>query len=259
MAEAFYPRLSEARDLFPLLRAHLAAAAPHHSLAANLSVALWPIVEDGVFGYEIVPSVESGTYLTIGRDERGATLLRRNLYCAKCPLRLAAVNGCVLTSEWRESRRQVERDDATFADWSAATEAAWAGLGELYPEEPRRAIEIRDDRYRRLDDALATTLSLLVPQDPCIDFCGVPNEAQYGFALTGRGEGCGLLALQPQGCWDLRWESPASALHRQWPASPPSGDAAGAWARAAAAASESALPPAPRGSADTGAFRRQPR
>jgi hypothetical protein len=244
MAESFCPLLSEAQTLFPLLRARLAAAARRCSLPANLSLGLLPIVEDGVFGYEILPSVETPTYLTIGRDARGTPLLRRSTYCAQCPctLRLAAANGCVLRSKGRETRRHIERDNATFADWTAATEAVWAELTVLFPEGPRGAIEIQDGLHRRLDDALATARAQLAPRDPCIDFCGVPDEAQYGFALTGTGGACGLLTLQPQGWWVLRWESPADPLHRRWPASPADGDAAGAWARAGLASSGAAPP-----------------
>ena len=50
MPKSFYPRLSEAKALFPLLRAHLVAAASHHSLPANLALDLLPIVEEGVMG-----------------------------------------------------------------------------------------------------------------------------------------------------------------------------------------------------------------
>src|SRR4029453_15157642 len=80
MPRFFRPRISQAKDLFPIIRAHLAAAAALHSLPAGLSLDLLPIVEDGLAGYEILPNRSSHTYLTIGWDERGKAVLRGGPY-----------------------------------------------------------------------------------------------------------------------------------------------------------------------------------
>ena len=58
----------------------------------------------------------------------------------------------------------------------------------------------------------------LVDWDPCIDFCGVPDEAQYGFALTHANGGRGLLASRQPGHWALWFQSPYAALNEEWSA-----------------------------------------
>jgi len=260
MPKSFYPRLSEAKDLFPLLRAHLVTAAAHHSLPVSLALNLLPIVEDGVFGYEILPNRETQTYLTIGRDDRGEPLLRKSIYCAEVPssMRLATVNGRILLPGKRDSRRHMERHDATFPDWASATEAAWAELVGLFPDGPRRAVEVHDDLHQCLDEALAIAQSHLARQDPFIDFCGVPDEARYGFALTGAGGEHGHLALRSRGWWVLRWESPVNAVYSQWAAAPLANDAARAWAVAGMAAAETARPLALLVAASSSALSPQP-
>ena len=50
MAGSLYPRLSQAKDLLPKIRAHLIDAASRHSLPAGFSLDLVPIVEDGLVG-----------------------------------------------------------------------------------------------------------------------------------------------------------------------------------------------------------------
>ncbi len=244
MAKAFYPRLSDARNLFPLVRAHLAAAAAHHSLPASLAFDLLPIVEDGVFGYEILPNRETQTFLTIGRDDRGVPLLRRTVYRAEVPraLHLATINGHTFMPGEFDARRHIERQDAVFADWISAAEAAWAALVALFPDMPRHTVEICDDRNQSLDNALAIAQSRLAQCDPCIDFCGVPDEAQYGYALTGADGERGYLALRPQHRWVLQWESPVNAVYSRWSVPPPAVDATTSWARAGMATVEVELP-----------------
>jgi len=261
MPKSFYPRLSEAKALFPLLRAHLVAAASHHSLPANLALDLLPIVEEGVFGYEILPNRETRTYLTIGRDDQGEPLLRKSTYCAEVAsaLRLATVNGRIFVPGDLDAREHIDRCDATFPDWASATEAAWAELLALFPDGPRHSVEVHDDLHRCLDEALAIAQSHLALPDPCIDFCGVPDEALYGFALTGAPGERGHLALQPQGWWILRWESPAKAVYSRWAASPRANDAARLWARAGMAATEAALPLALLVTASSSVVSQQPR
>ncbi|HET7096434.1 MAG TPA: hypothetical protein VFJ68_03530, partial [Casimicrobiaceae bacterium] len=80
MSNVFRPRISQAKDLFPIVRAHLAAAAALHSLPAGLSFDLLPIVEDGIAGYEILPNRATHTYLTIGWERRGKPVVRESSY-----------------------------------------------------------------------------------------------------------------------------------------------------------------------------------
>ena len=243
MQKPFLPRLSEARDFLPFLRAALAAAAGRHTLPDGFSLDLLPIVEQGVFGYELQPDRESCDYLTIGRDEQARPVLRRSLYCADAAsvLRLATVDGRVIVQRNLDPSNRIEKRDATFADWAAAAEAAWTEFDALFPDVPRRSIEIHDVRHRNLDDALDVANAHLVAWDPCIEFCGVPDEAQYGFALVrGKGE-FGQLALRTPTSWALRWEAAGNAVYRQW-LGLTDGSPAHAWASASTGAGDVAQP-----------------
>ncbi len=85
MSISFCPRLAQAANLLPGLRAHLVAAASRHMLPDGFSFDLLPIVEDGVFGYEFLPQRQTHTYLTVGCDSGGRPVLRKSLYCAEAP------------------------------------------------------------------------------------------------------------------------------------------------------------------------------
>jgi len=261
MFRYFYPRLSQSKDLLPAIRARLVAAAAHHSLPIDLSLDLLPIVEDGLFGYELLPSRETHTYLTIGSDDGGAPVLCRSLYCAAAPsaLRLATVNGRILSASELQAWHGIQRRVTHFRDWGAAAEAAWAEVMALFPATPRRSIEVHDDLQQKLDDGLAMAHSHLRPWDPFIDFCGVPGEAQYGFALTGCDGQHGQLAARQPGRWTLRWESPEGKLSEEWAAVSPAFDAAGAWACAAIPAGEDGIPAALLAPAGPSTSSRQPR
>lgn len=238
------PRLTQAADLLPLIRAHLIAAATHHLLPANLALDLLPIVDDGIFGYEFLPQQETNTYLTIGSDGGGRAVLRKNLYCSEPPsaLRLAAVNGRVLSSSELEAWHRIQPRDYTFPDWASAAQAAWDELAELFPDGPRRQVEFHDAAPHWLDEALTIACAHLAEWDPQIEFCGVPDEAQYGFALTGaRGE-WGHLVARATGTWTLRWESAGNALCEQWAAARPTEDPGTAWASAGITGSSAPVP-----------------
>jgi hypothetical protein len=64
------PRLSEAQRFLPLLRGHLLSAAARRPLATTFDVV--PIVEDELFGYELVPDRKTQSYLIIGCNPQGA-------------------------------------------------------------------------------------------------------------------------------------------------------------------------------------------
>ena len=244
MSRSFNPRLSEAIHLLPALRAQLSGAASHRSLPINLALDLLPIVEDGLFGYEFVPNRKASTYLTIGRDERGEPVLRRSLYCATPPstLRLAAVNGRFPSQHELDARYHIEQQDSRFPDWTTATEAAWAALEELFADFPRRPVVIHDGLHQVLDAALAAARTRLAECDPRIAFCGVPNEAQNGFALRGGAGERGQLVAWPPGRWELRWDSPAGSVRESWSAMPPACDTTGGWAFARATCDSDVFP-----------------
>src|SRR5262245_1700207 len=92
MSNVFRPRISQAKDLFPIVRAHLAASAALHSLPAGLSLELLPIVEDGLAGYEILPNRVTPTYLTIGWERRGRPVVRESSYRDGSPASLRVVS-----------------------------------------------------------------------------------------------------------------------------------------------------------------------
>ena len=85
MPESRCPRLSKAMLVLPLLRAQLGGAASRYSLPAGLAIDLLPIVEDGVFGYELLPNRDTHTHVTFGVDANDTPLVRRNLYCTSAP------------------------------------------------------------------------------------------------------------------------------------------------------------------------------
>src|SRR5438067_12624142 len=66
------PRLSEAKQLLPVISGSLDAATSDHPHCATLE--LWPIVEEDLFGYELVPERDTHTYVIVGRNASGPTI-----------------------------------------------------------------------------------------------------------------------------------------------------------------------------------------
>jgi hypothetical protein len=112
MPELFCPRLSEAMHFLPLLRQHLVAAACRYALPPG-TIDLLPIVEDGLFGYELLPDRETHTYMTIGCNAQGEAVLRKTLYGVGTTnaLQLVAVNGHILSRSERASRYDTQQRD----------------------------------------------------------------------------------------------------------------------------------------------------
>ena len=229
MPKCFSPRLSEARDFLPLLRRQLAGAAPRYPLSTGLALDLLPIVEDGLFGYELVPNRNAHTYLTIGCDAHGEPVLRRTLYGVDAPngLQLAAVNGQVLSRPERAARYSVQQHDSRFADWPAAAESAMAQLVFLFPDRSRRPVTLPEKIHRCLDEALSIAHLHLVRWNPFIHFFGLPNEAQLGFALSGPNDERGELVFQRPDIWMLRWKAHPQAVYESWSVVPPELDGTG--------------------------------
>ena len=234
MRSAYCPRLSDAKALLPRLRAEIVAAAPRFSLPAKVSLELLPIVEDGVFGYELVPSRDAHTYLTIGFSEWGAAVVRRTLYSADAPgaLRLAAASGKVVGPGSAARRNCVQQRDSAFANLSEAIEHGFAQYLTILPERPREPIELQVDLHRYLDEALVVAYEHLSAWDPFIHFFGLPLEAEFGFALRGaRGEHGELISRRPD-MWVLRWKAPKAVVYEEWAVAIQNSAASGAAASA---------------------------
>ncbi len=209
------PRLSEAKGFLPLLRGHLVAAAARRPLAPTFTVV--PIVEDELFGYELVPDRETHTGLIIGSNAQGEPVLRRTSYGVDTPdaVRLVAVNGRLLSRSECAARYRVQGRDYRFPSWLAAAEAAWAQLLVIFPDRPRHARAQCADACR-FEEALAIAHAHLARWDPLIGLFGLPNEAQLGYVLTGSsGERGELKFLQP-GTWTLRWNAFPEKLYESW-------------------------------------------
>jgi hypothetical protein len=229
MPSAFCPRLSEAKHLLSLVRSHIVAAASRYTLPTAMGLDLLPIVEDGLFGYELVPDRKTHTYLTIGCDAQGAPLVRKTLYGVGAPnaLQLVAVSGHILSRSERAARYSVQQRDSRFSDWSAAAESVWAQLVVLFPERPRQPISLRENAHRCLDEALSIAHSHLAQWNPFVHFFGLPNEVQQGIALTGAGGERGELIFQRPDIWMLRWKAPPQAVYESWSVVVDNPDAAG--------------------------------
>ena len=232
MPVASWPRISQAKDLLRNIREHLAAAAARHSLPAGLSLELLPIVEDGLVGYEFLPNQATNSYLTIGCDDRGVPVLRQRKYRADSTggLRVAAANGRKLAPKAATPGHNLRRRDAILPDWPSTAEAAWIELAALFPQQPRRCIDVDETSQHALDEALEIAHGHLSEWDPCIDFCGVPDEAQYGFALTHANGGRGLLASRQPGHWALWFQCPYAAISEEWSILSPANGGSAAWA-----------------------------
>ena len=228
MRNGFYPRLSEARHLLPQLRSQLAAAASFYPLPSGITLELLAIVEDGLFGYELVPDRPAHTYVTIGCNAQGDPVLRKTVYGvgAAHALRLVAVNGNRLSRGERAAHYKSLQRDTRLPGWAGAAEAALAHLLVLFPQRPRRPVAWREHPHRCLDGALNVAHSHLARWNPFIRFCGIPSEAQQGFALEGGPGQHGELIFQRPDIWMLRWKAPPHAVYESWSVALPDPDAA---------------------------------
>jgi len=212
------PRLSEATHLLPLISDNIVAAVAQHPLRTGLE--LLPIVEDELFGYELVPDQETHTYLIIGRNAHGVPALRMTSYSVGAPnaLQLIAVNGRLLSRQERAARYRIQRRDNVFADWPAAAEAACIQLNSLFPTgSAARLYTAPGRRHRHVEEALCVAYSHLARTDPSIAFFGLPNEAQMGFALTDDTGNGGELIFQLPDTWKLRWNAAGDVVDESWP------------------------------------------
>ena len=187
-------------------------------LPKGLSIELVPILEEGLFGFELEPDRDAHAYLIIGCNAQGAPVLRETLYDTRAPnaLQLVAMDGQRLSRPEREARFRAQRRDSKFNDWPDAVEALWNRLATLFPGHPRPSVALPDATNRSLEGALSVAWTHLAPWDPFITFCGLPNEAKLGFALEDANGGHGVLVFQRPDIWMLRWKAPPDAIYESW-------------------------------------------
>jgi hypothetical protein len=215
LSKAVLPRLSEAQRLLPLLRGHLVSAAARRPLATTFDVE--PIVEDELFGYELVPDRKTQSYLIIGCNPQGAPVLRETSYSmgSPAPMKLVSIGGRLLSRSGRTVRNHVRGRDYQFTDWIAAAEATWARLLNRFPDRPQRRPIQCADRYC-FEQALAIAHTHLARWDPLIEFFGLPKGAQLGFALAGSNGECGQLSFSEPNMWTLRWNASSRTVRESW-------------------------------------------
>jgi hypothetical protein len=158
-----------------------------------------------------------------GRTERLAKRGNRcwrkagcGLSSANNALQLVAANGPILSRSERAARYSTQQRDAHFPDWPAAAESAWAQLLFLFQERPRQPVAVHEHVHRCLDEALSIAHSHLAHWNPFIQFCGLHDEAQLGFALKGAHGEHGELVFQRPDIWMLRWKAPPQAVYESW-------------------------------------------
>ena len=213
----FHPRLSEASELLPLISDHIVAASSRSPLGTDLD--LCPIVEDGLFGYEILPHGDTDTYLIIGRNVLGEPALRRTSYKVPAPdaLQLIAVDGRLLSRQERAARYRIDSRDSSLPDWLALAEAACTQLNDLFPPTiGENLVTAPSRKHRYLEEAVCVAHYHLAAWDPSIAFFGFPNEAEMGFSLVDADGHRGALIFQRPNTWNLRWAASAHVVEESW-------------------------------------------
>ena len=222
MSEAYCPRLSEAGELLPLLRTHIFVAASHNPRAAGRLLDLIPILDDGMFGCELISAGDTDTCFTLGCKFNRRPVVRE--VCYRVPpsaLRLATLDGQTLVNrDLRFQLRQRQRD-REFPDWSTAAAFALTTIGAMFPDEKPCPPLIAPGPLRSLESALNFANVRLARWDPFIHFFGLPNEAQLGYGLQGAGDECGQLVYRNADTWALRWKSADAAIDENWSLIPP--------------------------------------
>jgi len=209
------PRLSEAARFLADVRRHLAAQSIECPVAVTVHVRA--IDEDGLFGYELLTERETHTSIAAGRTAAGRCVLRKTTYGdgARGSIRLASVNGRLVSPSNRVSRYHVQRRDYPFPDLRSTARAAWTELQRLFPDRPEANGSVYEN-VQGLEESLAIASTRLAGWDPFVDFFGLPNEAQMGYVLAASAGERGLLSLQHSNTWTLQWTAISGSLVNSW-------------------------------------------
>ena len=222
MPQAYCPRLSEAGELLPLLRTHIFVAASNNPRAAGSLLDLVPILDEGLFGCELISSGDTDTCFTLGCKHNRRPVVREVRYrVSPSALRLATLDGqTVGCRELRFQLRQRQRD-REFPDWSSAAAFALTTIGALFGDRPPHPPILAPGALHSLEWALNFANVRLARWDPFIHFFGLPNEAQLGYGLQGDGDEHGQLVFCHPDVWTLRWKSSREAVDEKWSLIPP--------------------------------------
>ena len=217
MPEAYCPRLSEAGELLPLLRTHIFAAVSRNPQAAGHLLDLVPIIDEELFGCELISAGATDTYLTLGGKFNRRPVVREVCYRAKpSGLCLATLDGRTLSRCDGRVRLRERQCDHEFPDWSTAASFALTRVGAMFPDETPYPPIIAPGPLHSLEAALNVAHDKLAQWDPFIHFFGLPNEAHLGYGLEGAGDERGQLVSCNSETWILRWRAGTAAIDENW-------------------------------------------
>ena len=217
MEVALWPRLSVATAVLPRIRHDLVAHADTLDGRKGREITLCAIVEDGLFGYELVPSVMTLPFLIMGCGEDGIPRLRRTLFdpTRDSGLRLAALHGRAIRGTRPRRPNRPREDESLYADWPTAAAYAWKDLSGAVSGDPR-TWDASMAECRSLENALAIASLHLAEWDPGIDFCGLSNQAELGLPLRGIAGESGTLTRKRPDIWVLNWVAEQTVVAREW-------------------------------------------
>lgn len=212
-----WPRLSVAGAVLPLIRRELVAHADAPAAGRGREIGLCAIVEDGLFGYELVPSAPNLPFLIIGCAEDGIPRLRWTLFdpARNSGLRLAALHGRAIRGTRPRLPRRARQGETLYSDWPTAAAYAWKALAAA-PIEEGRQWATSMAACRSLENALTIAGLHLAEWDPAIDFFGLPSQAEFGLPLRGQDGEAGTLTLRRPDLWTLQWKTRQRTVAHEW-------------------------------------------
>lgn len=217
MEVALWPRLSVAAAVLPRIRDELVSHAASLGAMKAREVTLCAIVEDGLFGYELAPSVMTLPFLVMGCAEDGIPRLRRTLFdpTRDSGVRLATLHGRAIRRTRPRIPKRPRQDEELYADWATAAAYAWKDLSGAVGDDQQMWDASMAD-CRSLENALAVANLHLAEWDPTIDFCGLSNQAELGLPLRGMAGESGTLTRRRPDIWMLHWVAKQTTVAHEW-------------------------------------------